>query len=1131
MPLGHCIVWSYRLGRSSNSSSSINSSGHQAILFRTPTLGRQCWPVRSFYGRLIYPFEHAHYHPQRTESAIVNRQCLIRRYHAQAVALADEHEHKHERRDSIFSGRKIEEHEHTSDEPEAQDGFSTEALPDVLTTPDPDWVTPPHAQPSKLYAAPGDVRASRLLGRALKFAAEQDIGPPISAWSGNDPYSRFLNGPRLRTDRQMLKVKKILGSALSSSRETSHLELASVIWECIQRVVKRFKDPRLFAGEPPLSLDPETIHFRTKELQVLTRNGYHAPLVRIWIATLLSRDSTTAARLFDEAVRLAESQSCSTPLFIVLGILRRRNMTTTAFRSCMVNCVKSLDGGELDISKAESLAFLGEHGYSRAVGEYEICLLRRWLSLYEVFQSLVNHALRVHPEALEYLSTLWTASMSRFQVKDSETVPNNAILTLFHNRFLFCLSGPAAVEPMKTSSNQLAAQGRVLQHMVSLNPPLNLNREGYRGVLRIQLARPKTPAERIWASLKSESWPPWKEDRTGMDALIGPEHGVSQAGRIMHRLQEAGFAVTTWENTAMILAGWDTDGTPTIQTRAHLRGMSSLLEDPVIWAARIRSTGTRKEAWACFLAHEDTGYPPNEEVYLAMFEKIMAQEVRRAGEERVESRSFDPDDLQEELDHSRVGRPAKVRGHPLLRGDGKEVFPGPRSAHQEIYTRSDVPDALQLLSRMESQGIKPRGRLLIYLMTNTPIWEIGWRVFEAAVGHDVEDWLQPFRVFEKTALDLNTQELLGALIQLMVRFPANVRNEAKLAGLQMRHLSLDNWDLDSKQPLALATNLLILHKPYNVRAWDSYFSALATINPGFSMLHRQRSGLMQCSNIERLNGVINPLVAHRLAHHATKAMQERDIHVDRSIFRHLCTIAYRAAEVASEVLYSNSLDDVAQANDTPDVIKQITHEAERLRQDSDWIRQDFERLTGISTASQETMLDNDQTQSKDAIMSEHVEADNMTENSSSVPRLNVVPSPSLLHSYVRALGAVHDYDGMSKLFLFLKAYWPEIRMRKAEDRNGDELFRRVIVAAKMYLQFGRDVSRWIDMGEDELRAELKQCSITDADHWAAPIEFVSSVHDVVKSMRDEWGAWPRVYEMLVYIERGKTKRQSRSLHQ
>ncbi|MDV2687690.1 hypothetical protein RYX56_25405, partial [Alkalihalophilus lindianensis] len=75
---------------------------------------------------------------------------------------------------------------------------------------------------------------------------------------------------------------------------------------------------------------------------------------------------------------------------------------------------------------------------------------------------------------------------------------------------------------------QEAAIIRILSAMAEHEPPVQIDREGYRAVIRLQLAMGKTDSEQQWAALKALSWPPWKEDRTRMDSEIGPEHGISR---------------------------------------------------------------------------------------------------------------------------------------------------------------------------------------------------------------------------------------------------------------------------------------------------------------------------------------------------------------------------------------------------------------------------------------------------------------------------------------------------------------------------------------------------------------------------------------------------------------------------
>ncbi|KAJ4290929.1 hypothetical protein N0V90_010125 [Kalmusia sp. IMI 367209] len=160
---------------------------------------------------------------------------------------------------------------------------------------------------------------------------------------------------------------------------------------------------------------------------------------------------------------------------------------------------------------------------------------------------------------------------------------------------------------------------------------ITVTRSGFQGTVRNQLSRGKTAQEMEWARLKGPSWPPWKENRNAMDESKDYMFGASRASRILHRLYDAGYEGRTWEEMAQVYAGWDTDLSPTIQTRTTLAQDSSRGRDSVpkslLWAARVRTTRTRREAWACFLAYEAFKAPSSREVYLAMFEKLYYPEI------------------------------------------------------------------------------------------------------------------------------------------------------------------------------------------------------------------------------------------------------------------------------------------------------------------------------------------------------------------------------------------------------------------------------------------------------------------------------------------------------------------------
>ena len=177
----------------------------------------------------------------------------------------------------------------------------------------------------------------------------------------------------------------------------------------------------------------------------------------------------------------------------------------------------------------------------------------------------LRHARNVLPEACVSITAMLTKHVNG-QRSGSPTAsrkpPPIARLTFLYNSMLSLLALPSSVSPFLSTSAQQRAQYNILRTMNEFDPPLAIDREGYRAVIRVQIANKKTSQERDWAYLKARSWPPWKEDKDGNDVEKGPEYGMSQASQVMKQLEEAGYAVHPWELSADILAGWDTDRSP-----------------------------------------------------------------------------------------------------------------------------------------------------------------------------------------------------------------------------------------------------------------------------------------------------------------------------------------------------------------------------------------------------------------------------------------------------------------------------------------------------------------------------------------------------------------------------------------
>ena len=189
------------------------------------------------------------------------------------------------------------------------------------------------------------------------------------------------------------------------------------------------------------------------------------------------------------------------------------------------------------------------------------------------------------------------------------------------------------------------AQMYLLDHMSRFQPALPVNRVGYRALVSVQLRQPKTDRERDWASLQSKAWPPWKQDRNGLDADKDMHYGTSRARRAISRSVEDGYAPRDWELASGILAGWDTDNSPTIQTRGAPPSMkvskAETLENNqapkdqdakdgvLVWAARIRATRTLDEAWAGFQSYSSQASQWDLSVWFEMYKKLVYARISK----------------------------------------------------------------------------------------------------------------------------------------------------------------------------------------------------------------------------------------------------------------------------------------------------------------------------------------------------------------------------------------------------------------------------------------------------------------------------------------------------------------------
>lgn len=797
---------------------------------------------------------------------------------------------------------------------------------------------------------------------------------------------------------------------------------------------------------------------------ILSSNGYNATDLQAWLTILASTDSAHAASLF---VQTDSQPANSIPCFVYAHFLSRAHMTAASLRLAIQY---------MPIWLAE---------YRRGHHTPDMTLL-----LFRVSVRLLHHAAKIWPEAIPHIAHSFIAALRLEYHQSPPSLQHLTKLTTLLNRFLYLLSEPCAVEPFKSAAYQESAQAIVLRYMADHEPPFHIAREGYRGVVRVQLAHRKTPDEIAWANLKSPSWPPWKEDRTGMDALVGLDYGISRARHVLHRMQEAGYAMKTWERAALIYSGWDTDLSPTIQTRTLLPGIrSGSPADAHIWAARVESTRTVHEAWACFLSYEDASLPPDQRVYLAMFRKLVQEDKRHRfgdlGLPTFAENEHDPDSI-----------------YP---GDVKEVFPPPASAHQATYTRTPPPSVVDLHAHMMDRGLPPAGTTLALLLDQASTLSEGL-VYLASAESGSEELSAPLDSLNFGSMP---DVVFAAVIKLLARFPrTRLRDEHKDT------IRYGNGVVKLRQPLAMAAYLLERERRQYRPAWNALLGAYArreapVIFTNWVNSHRDERQASDSPQYDSEREALDKLAAYNNVKHALSLMHEIDIPLDVVGFRFFCIVVEHAARAASEIIVKYKPIELGTAIPMPDVPEnprrrrhyfKAYNQARDLQKEYEQLRHHFWALVGDRSG-----VGHDQ------------ELDHETE--SALPRLLTIPPHAVLHAYIRALGFLKDYEGLRELANWMKTYDAELNTRLEIDRNGTVMLRRCIIALRVFLEdrwkVGSEVEHGGQSGEVPEEPDSGEC-----DHSStigAPKECLDAVREIVENT--DWHGWPTEEEVEEYMKR------------
>jgi hypothetical protein len=541
--------------------------------------------------------------------------------------------------------------------------------------------------------------------------------------------------------------------------------------------------------------------FHEGNLKVLDEIGHDVADVASWSWIFSAQNVDRAIRrytTFAEDMRRAERGRI--PRFVLLQILRAPTMSASALKELMNSILTELRASE------DKKQYFSWNWVTR------VCLVVR----------LLRHTRQVAPECFADVSSIIRHLFFEYYAVQNRTLGQEhpELLRLSHifNRFLSLTALSTVNTPYNTYLAQQNAQLTLVRLMVTFKPQLPLTREGYRALIAVQLLHRKTGPERQWAEAKSPSWPPWRQIQSGIERDLVYPGRESRVMKLLGRMTEAGYKHGTWEKSAAVLAGWDTDKSPTIQTRAILMRSrqpwrapprsrtvldSQSNDDAEVWAARIRATRSKREAWASFLAYEKSTkmskrwYQP----YYAMFDKLLAPTV--ASGSLLES-SYVPGDL-------------------------KEVFEDSSTARDMIYIEREVPSVDEFYEVMLRAGFYPGGHLLGSLLNHAPSIAAGVAYIHDSRWTEVtKDVLVHAEKYPSPVIRDNLNRLpvrsLSAFVWLLGRYG----NDDSRPTFSCQTSSFDVVSGQSRtntltvSPLSYAWQLLDAGEVADVRVWNAY---------------------------------------------------------------------------------------------------------------------------------------------------------------------------------------------------------------------------------------------------------------------------------------------------------------------
>ena len=939
-----------------------------------------------------------------------------------------------------------------------------------------------------------------------------------------------------------LATRKDVHNRSSVSDRPTEPSLQSILASCITKAAK--------ASDEEESHEELSKIFNIKTVNFLDAKGYQETDIMLWHWVLSAVSSERAALRLNLAWALAAQRMVSKkppiPVFVFLQLLRRKSLSPYSLFYLISHAWQRLGGvvpkfpSRVLENRLTKVLTQPRGILNKGSGTNSLSLLASSTgnpynmtepSIMLMTVRLLRQARIIWPASLPSIATLFTRYING-HVHALGTADKSLAsrLTKLYNRVLSLIALPSSQTPFTQIGHHQQAQFIILRAMDTHKPPLVVNREGYRGVVRVQLAHRKTLSEQGWADLKSHSWPPWKEDKLGFDAEKGAESGLSRASHALRKMYEAGYSMQSWEQTAQIYTGWDTDESPTIQIRklipANFKSSKVPLQvdslaqsaknEPIevsTWAARIRATRTLDEAWACFLSYHKVHRKREEQVYLAMFEKLFFDLKRSRKEQREFSEDTNP---------------------MVYPGDGLEVFPKPSYSNVGIYVPTPPPTIDAFLALMIDDGLQPARRLLAFLLSHADSFKFGRKAYDLSYRPSLIIKSFLYRRDEEAipSVARAVKEWPGYLQAAFLSFVGKFVTPMRPRKPWMQSASSVHEEHKPRGDLDFGLAILFQVQPRYLPAW---YSVMSTSASGSRTDHHDvdETHLLNSSRILR--------IAHN--------MHKIGLEVDMQGVQLMC-VALEASILARSKFsthmckqdgYGKPLDRVRSEEL---YATHITAEATRANQDLlAYAKQAFQRCISISSP---ITIFQDSLAPTSWLMSQ---TNGSIDPQTTLPRMSDMPPAATLHALVRVLGLLHDYNGILQLARWIAQHRLELHLATMERGRGDGMLRRMVIAIRVFLdkawadevdqlrprdpptdeRFGLERSlhkpEMCDMSYEANEPRESVHLATGADDVSKMDEgaedLVQQAADIMDSIEFDWGGWPTDNEIEDYLRKGR----------